>query len=182
MSTASTARAAQGQAAKADLLTRLQSKKPQSATYDVVIDPAPVEALAVAQRKLAYANATGEGVAVAQAAADEAEAAAREAVVTLHLQGVPRPVYEALLLEHPPTEEQKADGQTYNDDTFAPALVARCIVDPETAENPLSVEDVAGLFDKWNQGEVAQVYLTAIGVCTQARNPNLPKGSGTTRG
>ncbi len=181
-----TAKAAQGQTAKRDLLSRLQAKKPQTATYDVVLDPGPLQALQAAQDRVARAelfadeNPGEHEDAVAER--DRAAALAEDAIETLHFTALGRLEYEALLLAHPATADQKARGEGYNVDTFVPAIVAATVVDPDTGEHPLSVADVVGLFAVWNQAEVGQVWQTALSVCTQARNPSLPFGFGATRG
>jgi hypothetical protein len=178
----STRSAAQGQHDKAAMLAKLKGKKPQSATYEVVLDPQPLQALADARSALDTAKVFDRDVEQAQAAVEQAEAAAAEASATLHFQALPRHEYEALILEHPPTEKQKADNETYNVDTFMPALIAATVVDPESRLPLFDRVDIEALLAEWNQGEVRAVWNTAVTVCTQVRNPTLPFGSRPTRG
>lgn len=180
--TAETVRAAQGAAARGDLRDRLRSKRPQRAEHSIVLDPGPVDELTAASDALSRARLFDQDVEAAEQRVEQAREAAADAVVTLTLQALPRPEYEQLLLAHPPTRQQAEEKQTYNVDTFAPALVAACVVDPDTGERPLSEQDVAELFAEWNQGEVAGLWQRAVQVCTQARNVALPFVSGTTRG
>lgn len=184
--TTDTARAAQGQTDRAGLLARLQGKKPLTATYELVLDPevwGRVEtARDAVERARLFEDADRLAAATGELERAEAEAEAVGAVEVLHLQAVARPVYEALLLAHPPTEAQKTDGQTYNVDTFAPALVAAAVVDPASGEHPLSEADVAGLWAAWNQGEVYSLWNAALTVSTSVRNPSVPFGSARTRG
>lgn len=169
------------------LAERLARKRPQTDTFTLVIDPdahGRVERALDALERARLFTSTGGDVAQAQAELDEAQAHAEEvgAVEVLHLQAVPRPEYEQLLLQHPPTEQQKADGQTYDPDGFAPALVAASVVDPDTGERPLTVEQVTELWATWNQGEVFALWGAVLRLSTQSRNPAVPFGSGRTRG
>ena len=172
----------QGQQDKAALLAKLKGKKPQTATYDVVLDPEPLQQLADARRQLEHAEAFERGVDEARAAVAAAEEAAADASVTLLFQAIPRAAYEALILEHPPTDAQKADKESYNLDTFMPALLAATVVDPESGTPLFSPAEVGQVIADWNQAEVAHVWNTAVNVCTQVRNPALPFGFRPTRG
>ncbi len=174
--------AAQGQHDKAALLAKLKGKKPQTATYEVVLDPEPLAVLAEARRELDNAEAFDRDVDAARAAVKKAEKAAADASVTLHLQAIPRHEYEALLLDHPPTDKQKADKQTYNVDTFMPALIAATVVDPESRLPLLDRADVETMLQDWNQAEVIGLWNQAVAVCTSVRNPTLPFGFRPTRG
>lgn len=190
---------------KNDLLARLAGKKPVSAEYTIVLDPEPMQAVAEARQALERAKVLhdpGSG-AITEAEDDlaAAEAAAEGAFETLVLHGLPRDVYEALQLLHPPTDEQKAQEQTYNVDTLMPALIAACIVEDGDVVTPVSVGDlkllsdggtlpgrlfttaeVAALIAPWNHAEVVTLWNRAVDCCTKARNPTLPFGSRPTRG
>lgn len=200
-----TTRAAQGQAAKQSLRERLAAKQPQTDEYHVVLDEGPLLAVATAENaltlaKLVHRDDTDRIEQLEQELA-EAQAAAIGAKETLHLRGLTRGAFEALILKHPPTAEQKAESETYNVDTFSPALVALCVVDPDTTPRPITADDVdelhelagddqrayleaAGrplipadvseLWADWNQGEVGTLYHVALRVSTQPRNPQLP--------
>jgi hypothetical protein len=70
--------------------------------------------------------------------------------------------YDTLLNKYPPTTEQRANGATFNADTFAPALLAEVCVEPAI--------DVAGWTDvwnsdNWNRGEVAALFWKAVELC-----------------
>lgn len=72
--------------------------------------------------------------------------------------------YDALLTKHPPTSEQKVNGNTFNTDTFAPALLAAVCVDPDI--------DAKGWTDvwtseNWNRGEVTALFWQAVELCNQ---------------
>ena len=206
---AATARSRQGQAAKASLLERLAGKRPQRDTFEVVLDEAPILAAAKAESELGLARMIGrtaEEVAELEVKLEEAKRLVDdgEARIVLHLHGLARPAYEELILAHPPTAEQKEQEQTYDPETFAPALVSLCIVDeddplvrPLTRDDvlelkelhgedvqaylastgrPLAPADVETLWSTWNQGEVGSLFHKAVSVSTQPRNPALPFG------
>jgi hypothetical protein len=198
----STRSAAQGQQAKAAMLAKLKAKKPQSATYDVVLDPEPLQALAEAHQALEQARLFDRDVPQETKAVEKAERAAADAKLTLHFQALPRAPYEALLLAFPPTEEQEARKETYNQEAFEPVLAAATIVADATRQHLVTLDDikafveddkplpgrlfnvseVTDLLSGWSKPEQIAVWNTAVGVCTQVRNPTLPFGSRPTRG
>jgi hypothetical protein len=80
-------------------------------------------------------------------------------VVTLKAIG--SKAYDDLLAAHPPTNDQRKDGQTYNADTFAPALIAACSVTPAlTAEQATQIWES----DEWSRGELTQLFLGCVEV------------------
>ncbi len=174
---------------------------PGTVSYTVVLDPEPVDRLRLAQERLARAEITGppEAIDVARQAVAEAEGPAAEAVETLYLQGLGRDAYEALLLLHPPTEDQRSKKMTYNVDTMMSALIAATVIEPpgpapqvrsddlkvladggRLPGRALSVPEVDDLLDSWNQGETGELWNLAVTVCISARNGALPKGLGST--
>lgn len=78
------------------------------------------------------------------------------------VQALAAPDYDALLAEHPPTADQKKSGDTYNTDTFAPALISRCLLSPA-----LSLEQAHAIWksDNWSRGELRDLFLTCVNVC-----------------
>lgn len=83
-------------------------------------------------------------------------------VVEMLLRSIGMDEYDKLLTAHPPTQAQKKDGANYNQDTFAPELISRVVVDPE-----ISVEDAKTLWKSpdWNRGELFQLFSKCIQVC-----------------
>lgn len=64
---------------------------------------------------------------------DEAE----EAAVQFQLQELPRRIYRALIDAYPATDADKARGiNRWNEETFAPALIAACCVQPALSSVP----------------------------------------------
>lgn len=129
---------------------------------------------------------TDEEKAEAAAAFEAAEAAYNESIVSIPLRALPRPAYEALLNTHEPTEEQEREGEAYNVDTFAPALISACSVDGMTVE--MAVEMIGQKNDKGeyeggilNHGESSVLFRT----CTQLNEMvhiDVGKGSRPTLG
>jgi len=181
------ARAEQGAAAKRALIDVLASKKPVTDTYEIALDPAALARVSAARDVLSQAQFLppqdgGAALRAAERELQDAEAAAADASVTLHFRALPRPAYEALLLAH-----QRKDGdqaaELYDVTTLMPALVAATVYDPETDEQPvLTAEQVAALFETWNQGEVDAVWSKARDVCISARDARLLKGFAATGG
>jgi hypothetical protein len=151
----------------AALLAKLKAKKPQTATYEVVLDVDAARSAAEARAALRTAQMLDRDVEQAEAALKAAETRLQDETVRLHLQALPRSKYEALLAEHPPTGEQKAQHETYNVDTFLPALLAATIVDPDSGAAVFDVDQVATVIAEWNQAEVAALWNTAVQVCTR---------------
>jgi hypothetical protein len=71
--------------------------------------------------------------------------------------------WDSLVGKHPPTNDQRADGQPFNTNTFGPALLARVCIEPEITES-----DWKEIWDSpdWNRGEVATLYGEAVNLCT----------------
>lgn len=72
--------------------------------------------------------------------------------------------YDKLLAKNPPTSEQKADGGSYNVNTFGPALLARVCIEPDLDAKQWG--DIWNSAD-WNRGEVMQLFLTAVQLCNK---------------
>lgn len=82
--------------------------------------------------------------------------------VEMLLRSIGMDEYDRLVTANPPTAAQKKDGNTYNLATFAPALLARTLVDPE-----LSEDDAKSLWvsEDWNRGELFSLFQKAVMVC-----------------
>lgn len=66
------------------------------------------------------------------------------------VRALPRRQYRELLDDHPPVK----DGADWNPDTFPPALIAACVVDPE-----MTVEQAAQIWEEWEAGEMGRLFL-----------------------
>lgn len=85
-----------------------------------------------------------------------------EYVVTLRAIG--SKAYDVLVGMHPPTAEQKKDGATYNPDTFGPALISACAIEPRMTPN-----EAKELWEseEWSRGEVMELFVAAVEVCSR---------------
>ena len=72
--------------------------------------------------------------------------------------------YDKLLTKNPPTQEQKAEGGSYNVNTFGPSLLSRVCVDPD-----MTMKQWTEIWnsDAWNRGEMMQVFLAAVELCNK---------------
>lgn len=98
-----------------------------------------------------------------------------------------RQAYEWIVSAHPPTDEQLEEWKAENSDregaptaqppydpnTFAPALVSACMVEPD-----LTAEQVMELMDEWTITEAMTLFHTAMEICNGTQIASLGKGSG----
>lgn len=70
--------------------------------------------------------------------------------------------YDKLVAEHVPTAKQREQGALYNPDTFAPALISACSLEPK-----LSVEEATEITtsDEWSSGETGGLFVECIRLC-----------------
>lgn len=133
---------------------------------------------------------TEEAVAAARAERDEFKATAEKAhkalvaeTVEMRFRALGRKRYDELVRAHPPKDIAGEDGKVkkstdpYEYETFAPALVAACCVEPE-----MTVEQATELFEEWNAGEVMELWVAALSVNTQRRVVEFGNFSNGTRG
>lgn len=171
--------AAEGRPAPKDRLAR---KKPMERRVPVPLDPQLVEELNDAMAELEGARMAKVAQAELDRLADRA-AVARAAVeaetVTLTFRAVGRRAWDALLEEHPPTEEQDKEHRAeykgarapYNGDTFPPAAIHASLV--AGGHDDISIEDVVGWCDDWNMTEIMELFAAALEVNTQRRVASL---------
>lgn len=94
------------------------------------------------------------------------------------LRAIGSKAYDVLVGMHPPTADQKRDGGTYNPDSFGPALISACAVQPA-----LSPNEAKELWesDEWSRGEVMELFVAAVEVCSRGLDvPFTPSDSDTT--
>ncbi|MFE9553115.1 hypothetical protein ACFYOD_06485 [Streptomyces sp. NPDC006703] len=113
--------------------------------------------------------ATRPEVVAAELAAGTAQEVLDEATVELMFRALPRPAWEQLLREHPPTEEQADQGMEYNVDTYPAALISASSVDG------MSVDEAQELLDTWSDSEAKALFTGALMVNQQLR-ADLGKG------
>jgi len=83
----------------------------------------------------------------------------RELEINVLFRSLGSKLYDAIVTEHQPTKEQKKEGNQWNPDTFPPALIAACSVDPR-----LTVEQATSLWESedWSQGELMGLFIAAV--------------------
>ncbi len=84
--------------------------------------------------------------------------------VEINYRAIGATAYDKLVSKHPPTTEQRADGASFNLDTFAPALIAAVCLEPEMSE-----KDALELWNSpdWSRGEVITLYRHAVDLCNR---------------
>lgn len=72
--------------------------------------------------------------------------------------------YDRLLAKCPPTQDQKAEGATYDPDKFAPVLLSRVCIEPA-----LSEEDWRKIWksEDWSRGEAGDLFFGAVQLCNR---------------
>lgn len=77
------------------------------------------------------------------------------------VQALGQKPYDDLLATFPPTKDQREKGASYDEDRFAPALIAACLVEPV-----LTVGQVTQLFEDedWSRGELGELYRRCLEV------------------
>jgi hypothetical protein len=79
--------------------------------------------------------------------------------VTLKYQAIGMRAYDKLVSKHPPKPDQRAEGNSFDIDTFAPALIAACAVEPEIS--PSEAKDIWDSED-WSRGDVMVLFRNAV--------------------
>lgn len=79
--------------------------------------------------------------------------------VTLKYQAIGMRNYDTLVSKHPPKPDQRADGASFDIDSFAPALIAACSVEPEIS--PAEAKQIWNSED-WSRGDVMVLFRNAV--------------------
>lgn len=135
----------------------LARKNHPSVTYLALLDD-PGQAAAVlaeARAQLRMAKAAGEDAAPAQVAVDQAQAQLDACWQPIVLKSIPAAQLTALIDEHPPTKEQKAEGAQWNPETFQPALIAACAQDAGMTAEQWAHELTSG---RWSTAERNELF------------------------
>lgn len=153
----------------------LKRKKPISEEYFVPEDEAQAAKLQAAEQKLALARFAGEDedVAKAEEKLEAVRAEVRETGVSFLVTSVGRRRFDELILENPPTADQKADPDfegTFDPATFWPAILA------ESVEGGLTPEEWTSDFldaPNWGSAEVKALKDVVFQVHTTTRVAEL---------
>ncbi|WP_128803076.1 MULTISPECIES: hypothetical protein [unclassified Streptomyces] len=117
-------------------------------------------------------------VVAAQLRLDAAEQVLEDATVVLTFRALPRPAWEQLLRDHPPTEAQADQGMEYNVETYPAALIAACHIerDQSGGEVPgMSEQEAQELLDAWPDSEAKALFTCAL-LVNQTLRADLGKG------
>lgn len=162
-----------------DLLGRYQ---PRRRVVSIVFDAETQRQLTDARRKLKQAEIGLDGLGDTELAAmresvSTLEAAATVGTVQFTFEGIGRAELDRLKAKYPPTPEQweayrhRAGSNPlygapeFNPDALAPALIARCCVDPA-----MSDEEAGELWDRLTDGDAAVLYQAALAVNMEGSN------------
>lgn len=170
----------------------MSRKKPVTKTVTIAMDPDLADEYEAAKRArdIAAVRAGGSDDKERQVALWEAEeelaAVERrlhdeDAVAVFTFRSIGRAAYDAIVDAHPPTPAQRAKAKreglgelAANLETFPPALVSACLVDPI-----ISHDDMAKLWvnDNWNQAELGALLEGAASANGTRRTLDLGKDS-----
>lgn len=166
------------------LKKQLRSRELPSITQTIQLTDATEAAAKLQAATLAHQRAVirddPEPLKRTKAALKRAQKAYDTCFAQVVLRALPPRDYEALICEHPPTDEQMAgttpdSAPQWNRDTFRPALLAAC------AEGDMTTEDWAAFLDDHSsRGEGDALFVAALAVNENRRLPEaamLPKES-----
>ena len=79
--------------------------------------------------------------------------------VTLKYQAIGMRAYDRLVAKHPPKPDQRAEGSSFDMDTFAPALISACAIEPE-----ITPAEAKAIWDseEWSRGDVMVLFRNAV--------------------
>jgi hypothetical protein len=81
--------------------------------------------------------------------------------LTVRVRAIGQRSYDSLLSEHPPTKKQKENGDSYNVETFCPALISQSLAVPT-----VSYEEALELWtsELWSRGELSELFFACVEV------------------
>lgn len=127
----------------------------------------------MAARKAAPKRATVEDLLAKVRRSKELQLGEGDTALTLVFQAMGSKAYDDLIAAHPPTKEQKAQDAAWNPDTFAPALIAGCSVEPKI-DDDTAVSIWAS--DSWSRGELMDLFMSVVRLNSEGLN--IPFTSG----
>ena len=89
-------------------------------------------------------------------------AAGDEVVLRMKYLAISGKAYDEMIAEHPPTAADKKANQTYNMETFAPALISAVSCIPK-----LSITQATSIYKSgaWSGGETGNLFMNGVRVC-----------------
>lgn len=82
--------------------------------------------------------------------------------ISLHFAAISYNELDKLQAKHPPTQDQRVNGATFNRNTFPPALIAACSVDPVISE---SEARTIWTSPDWSTGELNTLFDAVSALC-----------------
>lgn len=166
------------------LRDRLRARQLPTAEARISADPVAYRAaeqyLEACTRTLQLVQVRGDvDLAPYRRAVEQAQAALdAQPVEVFTLKCLAPAEWEALVDVHPPTDEQRKQGWSWNVATFRPALLAECVAAPE-GEKALTEMDWRQLAEEGQlaAGELDLLFATAVQL--NARQPDVSVGKGS---
>ena len=75
--------------------------------------------------------------------------------------------YDDLMAAHPPTKQEKEDGAVWNSDTFPPALISACSVEPKIDEDSAKTIFTS---EEWSRGELMDMFMKVVALNSEGIN------------
>lgn len=132
-----------------------------------------------AQQERDLAETRNAGLSEADTRLAETKAALAAYQEILQVSPLPPSLYDELIGEHPPTDEQRAQHYSWNPDTFGPALLAACIGQELPDAERMSEKDwIAWAAGTASAGHAEYVLLvnTCLEVNDRTLNVHVGKG------
>lgn len=132
-----------------------------------------------ALRDLAEDQARGADLVAARARVEEARAALAPFQEVLVVTAMAPAEYEALVGEHPPTDDQQKLSYAWNPESFVPALLAACIGSDLPVEDRMSEKDWIDWITTTSAaaaGELTALYAACLRVNDRAPDLHVGKG------
>lgn len=81
--------------------------------------------------------------------------------VQMTFQSIGARAYDKLVSKHPPKADERVEGASFHLDTFAPALIAACAVDPE-----MTPQDATEIWESedWSRGDLMVLFTKAVSI------------------
>jgi hypothetical protein len=109
-------------------------------------------------------QATADDLLTKSARVQELEISLGEKTVVVSLVAISADEYDEMLAEHPPTKAQKEEGNTYNPETFPPALIAAVMAEPK-----ITLEQAQTIWKgkTWSRGELRDLFMNCVNLCNR---------------
>ncbi len=169
------AKADQGTAAKKQTMASIiKKKKPNTKTVDIVLDSDLANEIQLLEQEKAQmqsrrGRSLADGIGPLETKLDALYEKASEGVATFTFRDPGRRPFDDLVLEHPPTKDQKdrvielgGGILEFNLDTFPPALMALTASDPK-----MTLAQAETIFDEWGSGDAETLFAAALLVCKE---------------